>query len=139
MDTGSCEAGSDCSDCPNDFTCPGVGEKRVVACHLQGMACSQYVRGAFGDDHPFAAQCGISEAEEVCAESDCADVSADPGAIASVVYISCPQVTTLLGSAMGYVFAIEILATVTIVPLVVLATGGSCVGLACPNTFGAAA
>ena len=126
VDTGDCLAGTDCTDCPNDSACPGVAEKRLVACHVQGLACAQYVREAHGTDHPFTKQCGIPEAEEVCAASNCMDVSEDEGAVASVVYISCPQVTTVLGAAMGYVFAIEILATVTIVPLFVLATGGSC-------------
>jgi hypothetical protein len=126
VDTGECLPGTDCTDCPNDSACPGVAEKRLVACHLQGMACAQYVREAHGADHPLTKQCGIPEADEVCAASDCVDVSEDAGAVASVVYISCPQVTTVLGAAMGYVFGIEILATVTIVPLVVLATGGSC-------------
>ena len=46
--------------------------------------------------------------------------------VASVVYITCPQATTVVGSAMGYVFAIEILATAFFVSLFVLATGGSC-------------
>ena len=118
-------AGTDCSDCPGDTACPGVGEERVTPCHLQGVPCAQYVQELYGNDHSFAQQCGLPESAEVCAASDCATVSAESAA-ASVLYITCPGLTTVLGAGMGYLFAVELVATVSVVMVFVLVTGGSC-------------
>jgi hypothetical protein len=84
----------------------------------------------------FVSQCGLVEPTNglngsttagrgACAPSDCSAVSTE-SAVVSVVYLECPDLTTVLGSAMGYLFAVEILATIVLVTLCGLLTGGSC-------------
>ena len=56
VDTGQCAAGTDCSDCPSDPACPGVGVERFKACRLPGLECDQYVKK---EDHELVQQCGM--------------------------------------------------------------------------------
>ena len=67
----------------------------------------------------------MPDSHESCSPSDCGTVSAE-GAVVSVVYIDCPNLTTELGAAMGYLFVVETLATAVTVIVCVLLTGGSC-------------
>jgi hypothetical protein len=121
VDAGECPAGTDCSDCPGDTVCPGVGEERPgTACHLQGMTCDQYVE----PDSTVGGHCGLPESMTPCDPADCSTISAK-SVMASVMYVVCPDVSTVLGAAMGYVFVVEMAAVAVTVTAAVLLTGGS--------------
>ena len=45
--------------------------------------------------------------------------------MASVMYVVCPDTSTVLGAAMGYVFVVEMVAITATVAAAVLLTGGS--------------
>eukprot|EP01045_Picozoa_sp_COSAG04_P002700 COSAG04_NODE_102_length_26175_cov_14.250163_6_plen_896_part_00 len=123
VDTGQCAAGTDCSDCPSDPACPGVGEQRLTPCHLQGVPCDQYVQ----QDSALAGQCGVPDSLTACADKDCSDptVSAKKEIAASVLYVTCPKMATQLGVGMGYLFLVEMLAIAATVTGAVLLSGGS--------------
>eukprot|EP01045_Picozoa_sp_COSAG04_P012650 COSAG04_NODE_859_length_9813_cov_35.427836_5_plen_875_part_00 len=127
VDTGQCAAGTDCSDCPSDPACPGVGEQRLTPCHLQGVPCEQYVQEKFGADSALAEQCGMPDSLTACADKDCSDptVSAKKEIAASVLYVTCPKMATQLGVGMGYLFLVEMLAIAATVTGAVLLSGGS--------------
>lgn len=142
VDSGRCAAGTDCSDCADDTACPGVGVERPTQCRLAGVPCDKYVGQQYDSmglwqsvlgQPAFAEQCNFDESQDEFARQcdstgdvpDCAIVSAK-SVVASVLYLECPDMTTELGAAMGYLFAIETLATVFIVMACVLVSGGSC-------------
>ena len=124
VNSGLCNAGTDCSDCPSDTACPGVGIERFTPCRLLGIECDQYVKQQFGADHELVQQCGLPEDLDTCAEVECPAGSVQ-SVIASVTYIDCPDVSIELGAAMGYLFIVEVSATAAIVILVVVASGGT--------------
>ena len=59
-----------------------------------------------------------------CDPADCRFVSAK-SVMASVMYVDCPDTSTVLGAAMGYVFVVEMAAVAVTVTAAVLLTGGS--------------
>eukprot|EP01045_Picozoa_sp_COSAG04_P001961 COSAG04_NODE_68_length_29323_cov_9.683514_11_plen_1093_part_00 len=120
VDTGECHPGTDCSDCPLDVACPGVNEERWTPCHLQGVPCDEYV----GADSALTDECGVPDSLVACADADCATVSAK-STVASVLYVTCPKMSTQLGVGMGYVFVVEMLAITVTVTGAVLLSGGS--------------
>ena len=124
VDSGECQPGTDCSDCPHDTACPGVGQERFTPCHLPGLECEQYVQQQFGVDSTLAEHCGIPATLETCTALECGAASVK-SVMASAIYIVCPDVSTELGAAMGYLFVVEILATTVIVMTFVVASGGS--------------
>ena len=127
VNTGLCTAGTDCSDCPSDPACPGVGEERFTPCRLPGLECDKYVMQQFGAENTRTTQCGWSATPsdlQTCAPVDCPAGSAK-SVVASVLYIDCPDVSVELGAAMGYLFVVQVSATALIVITFVLATGGS--------------
>lgn len=136
VNTGECQAGTDCSDCRRDTACPGVTARKPTPCQLRGIPCDEYVPEDEQYGAAFVSQCGLVEPASglngsttvgrgACAPSDCSAVSTE-SAVVSVVYLECPDLATVLGSAMGYLFAVEILATTGLVTLCVLLAGGSC-------------
>lgn len=119
------------SFCKPDFDsraiCADYHRLRHDTCSANGA--NHYVSEQFGADSPLAQQCGYAGAEsgETCAVSDCTDVSAE-SAVVSVAYVTCPDLTTVLGAAMGYLdlFVVEFAATALIVLAFTLVTGRSC-------------
>ena len=124
VDSGVCQPGTDCSDCPSDTACPGVGRERFAPCRLPGLECDQYVTQQFGSEHDLVDQCGIVPDLRTCADIECASASTE-SVVASVLYIDCPDVTIELGAAMGYLFVVQVSATAILVIVVVMASGGT--------------
>ena len=85
------------------------------------MTCDQYVE----PDSAVGEHCGLPESMVPCADSaDCSTASAK-SAMASVMYVVCPDASTVLGAAMGYVFVVEMLAITVTVTGAVMLSGGS--------------
>ena len=96
------------------------------------MTCDQYVE----PDSAVGEHCGLPESMTQwtqgkapwtpgnCDPADCSTVSAK-SAMASVMYVVCPDTSTVLGAAMGYVFVVEMVAITATVAAAVLLTGGS--------------
>eukprot|EP01043_Picozoa_sp_COSAG02_P055067 COSAG02_NODE_6330_length_3648_cov_4.276572_3_plen_146_part_00 len=101
-----------------------MDRQRFTPCQLPGLQCDRYVVQQFGADHDLVKQCGIPTDLETCGEVDCGQASAET-VVASVLYITCPDLSVELGAAMGYLFVIQGSATALIVIALVLASGES--------------